>query len=107
MKRHILSLDLFRYFCAFSYFCFSFDTITGLQEYLEQTRKYVRVITKAAEYREDHYVRFIKPGEAAGIRFEDEGHRYWREGMNRLAADAHQTFQRWNRLFLYQIYYQG
>jgi len=71
------------------------DIISGLKVYLNEAEPYIRALIKASESRQSHYEIFIKPDEIAMIRFEDLGHKYWREGMNVLAIEAKKTFDKW------------
>lgn len=68
------------------------DTIDALKAYLNQAEKYVKVLTTAARYRQEHFEQFI---ECNPERIEDDGHKVWREGMNKLADDANKTLQEW------------
>lgn len=70
------------------------DTIDALKLYLDQSKKYVKVLKNAADYREEHYRQFIKPIKG---KEEEEGHKVWRLGMNRLAKEAEDKYLKWKK----------
>lgn len=67
--------------------------IDALKIYISEIEKYSKVLSKAAQLREKHYNSFIK-----GKKDEDEGHKYWREGMNQIALDAKQKVKYWKEI---------
>ncbi len=69
------------------------DTIDALKLYLDQSKRYVKFMKNAAETRESHYRNFIKPNR----KIEDEGHKAWRIGMNRMAKEAEDKYLMWKK----------
>lgn len=66
------------------------EYISDLRSYLDQLGKYVPVLTKAAQLRQQHYTLFIESKKK-----EDDGHKFWREGMNEIAKDAEEKLSYW------------
>ena len=63
------------------------DLLAGVEQYLLELRPYTKVLSRAAELRQIHYDKFVTD--------EDAGHRAWRKGMNRVAADARAKLEYW------------
>jgi hypothetical protein len=69
------------------------DMISALRSYLDALDPYCNSLNRAAELRQHHYELFIR-----GIQQEGDGHRFWREGMNRIAEDCREKSQYWSRI---------
>jgi hypothetical protein len=69
------------------------DYVSVLWKYLEQLGKYSNVLVNAAGLRQEHYEKFI-----AGQKEEDEGHMFWREGMNSIARDSMEKLEYWKNV---------
>lgn len=67
--------------------------INKLDNYLFDLNKYVRCITEAASRRQLHYDTFKQYPN-----IEDIGHKMWREGMNLIAKDAQEKFNKWSNI---------
>lgn len=69
------------------------DFVSALQAYLNDLEPYCKVLSKAAELRQDHYRLFIE-----NKINEDSGHRNWREGMNFMADDCQEKLKYWKEI---------
>ena len=65
------------------------DSVDKLTVYVNELERFTRVLVRAADLRQQHYVRYKH---RAG---EDKGHRHWRIGMNQAAAHAQETLAFW------------
>lgn len=66
------------------------DLVSALQKYLDELKPYALVLSKAALLRQIHFTRFID-----GKKPEDKNHKFWREGMNKIAEDARIKLKYW------------
>ena len=69
------------------------DYVSALKTYLDDNAKYVRHLVRAAQLRQQHYEDFIRDRKD-----EDEGHKRWREGMNKIAEDAQEKLSYWQQI---------
>ena len=67
--------------------------IDALKIYITEVQSYSKVLSRAANLRQEHYIHFIK-----GKKDEEEGHKYWREGMNQIALDARNKLKYWKNI---------
>lgn len=72
------------------------DRLAGLELYLTELSKYSKKLSKAAYLRQRHFDLFLK--DRTDRAPEDDGHRYWRLGMNQVAADAANTLAYWTKI---------
>lgn len=66
------------------------DEISGIKQYLNDLEPYLKVITKASRLRQLHYDNWIK-----NKTIEDDGHKYWRIELNKIAHDAQEKYAYW------------
>lgn len=72
------------------------DSLAGLEVYLGELSKYTKKLSKAAYLRQRHFDLFLK--DRVDRDPEDDGHRYWRLGMNQVADDAVKTLAYWTKI---------
>jgi len=69
------------------------DYLAGLEQYLTELSKYTKHLVKAAYLRHEHFLTFID-----GHYDEDQGHRVFRVGLNKIAEDACEKLAYWTNI---------
>ena len=69
-------------------------TFEGLKKYLDELDLYLGRLSKSADLRQYHFERWVKDRYV-----EEKGHKYWREGLNKIVEDGKEKYSYWSEIY--------